>query len=179
MLILADQLTKILRHLFLVVALTVMHSTSFAHQYYFGFAEVEYDYFTQRFEATLTVTAHDLELALNKNGTPAGDLEALDSTQKIIVEKYINSRFKIRSNDNSCTFSLVGHETELTGNINFYLESSEISIEKNIDVEFVVLMDSYEQQQNKITLYYLERAYTLAFTQGTQKQTIQIENNNE
>lgn len=153
-----------------------MHSTSFAHQYYFGFAEVEYDYFSQRFEATLTVTSHDLELALKENGTPAGDLESLDSLQTLIVEKYINSNFKIESDGNTCTFSLIGHETELNGNIHFYLESSQIEIKESVDVEFMVLMDKYEQQQNKITLFYLERAYTLGFTRGKQRQTIQIVN---
>lgn len=165
-----------MKKLLLIVVLIALHSSSFAHQYYFGFAEVDYDFFSQRFEATLTVTAHDLELALTKNGTAAGDLEALDSLQTIIVEDYINASFKIFSNDSKCNFKLVGHETELNGKINFYLESSEIIIENTIDVEFDILMDNYQEQQNKITLYYQERAYTLAFTRGNQKQTIQIVN---
>ena len=95
MLILAQHLTNILKNLLLIVALLSLHSTSFAHKYYFGFAEVDYDFFSQRFEATLTVTAHDLELTLTKNGTSAGDLESLDSLQSIIVEDYINSRGKM------------------------------------------------------------------------------------
>jgi len=156
-----------------------MHSKSFAHQYYFGFAEVEYDYFSQRFEATLTVTAHDLELALKENGTPAGDLETLDSLQTVIIEKYINSHFKIESGDNKCVFGVVGHETELTGKIHFYLESSEIAVNSNIVVTFDVLMDTYDQQQNKITIYYQETAYTLGFTRGKKRQSIQIVNNKE
>lgn len=176
MLILADQLTNILKNLLLIVSIVAAHSTTFAHQYYFGFAEVDYDFFSQRFEATLTVTAHDLELALTKNGTTAGDLEDLDSLQMIIVEDYINSSFKIFSNDSKCIFKLVGHDTELTGKINFYLESSQIIIDCAIEVEFDILMDNYQEQQNKITLYYQERAYTLAFTRGKRKQTIQIVN---
>jgi hypothetical protein len=165
-----------LKSLLLLVALFVLHSTSFAHQYYFGFAEVEYDFFSQRFEATLTVSAHDFELALTKNGTPAGDLEALDSVQSVIVEDYINACFKINSNGSKCDFTLIGHDTELNGKINFYLESSEIAIEGIIDVEFDILMDNYQEQQNKITLYYLEQIYTLAFTRGNKKQTVQIVN---
>ena len=156
-----------------------MHSFSFAHKYYFGFAEVEYDYFTQRFEATLTVTAHDLELALNKNNTPAGDLEVLDATQSKVIEDYINSKFKISSDGATCIFRLVGHESELSGNVNFYLESSEITLTNNMDVELYILMDTYDQQQNKMTFYYLEKAYTLAFTRGDYKQTIQLETKNE
>ena len=165
-----------MKNLFLIVALLTLHSTSFAHKYYFGFAEVDYDFFSQRFEATLTVTAHDLELALTKNGTTAGSLESLDSSQTIIVEDYINASFKIKSNDSKCTFKLVGYETELTGNINFYLESSEIAIGQSIEIEFDILMDNYQEQQNKITLYYQERSYTLAFTRGNRKQTLQIVN---
>lgn len=172
----SDQLINILKSLLLITALFALHSSTFAHKYYFGFAEVDYDYFTQRFEATLTVTAHDLELALTNNGTSAGDLEALDSLQTVIIEDYINSSFKINSNDSKCDFKLIGHETELNGKINFYLESSEITIESTIDVEFDILMDNYQEQQNKITLYYQDRAYTLAFTRGNKKQTIQLVN---
>ena len=175
----ADHLTNILKSLLLIVLLVTSTSESFAHKYYFGFAEVEYDYFTQRFEATITVTAHDLELALKKNGTAAGDLESLDSIQTIIVENYINSSFKIKSEDSKCEFNLIGHETELNGNINFYLESSQIAVKKTIEVEFDILMDNYKEQQNKITLYYLEQPYTLAFTRGKHIQTIQLENINE
>lgn len=160
----------------MIVALFALHSPSFGHKYYFGFAEVEYDYFSQRFEATLTVTAHDLELAVTKNGTPTGDLEALDSLQTIILENYINANFKINSNDLKCVFKLIGHDTELNGKINFYLESTEITITDTIEVEFDILMDNYQEQQNKITLYYQEQSYTLAFTRGNKKQTIQLVN---
>ena len=148
-----------MKSLLLIVSLFALHSTSFAHQYYFGFAEVEYDFFSQRFEAT-----------------PAGDLEALDSVQSVIVEDYINASFKINSNGSKCDFTLIGHDTELNGKINFYLESSEIAIEGIIDVEIDILMDNYQEQQNKITLYYIDQTYTLAFTRGNKKQTIQIVN---
>jgi Domain of unknown function (DUF6702) len=168
-----------LKTLLLVVGLLSLHSTSFAHKYYFGFAEVEYDFFTQRFEATLTVTAHDLELALSKKGGPEFDLESSDSLQSITIENYINDNFAIQSGESKCTFKLVGQETELNGNVNFYLESTEIAIKNTITVEFKILMGYYKEQQNKITLYYKEKPYTLAFTRGEQKQTIQLENNEE
>lgn len=173
------QLTVILKTLLLVVLLVSAHTTSFAHNYYFGFAEVEYNFFAQRFEATLSVTTHDLEMVLRDQGQFVGDLETLDSSAAAIVVNYINSKFKISSEGNTCVFTLSGHETELTGKVNFYLESSQIEVENSIEVEFDILMDTFQEQQNKMTLYYREFPYTVSFTEGRKQQTIQLVNNKE
>lgn len=156
-----------------------MHSNSHAHKYYFGFAEVQYNFFSQRFEATLTVTAHDLEMAFSAKNNEIGNLETIDSTQSVIITNYINSSFELKSGGNSCDFIIIGHETKLTGEVHFYLESTQIEIKESIEVEFDILMDTYKEQQNKITFYHLKRAYTVPFTQGNKKQTIQLENNTE
>jgi hypothetical protein len=163
-----------LKYLIVIFLTLSIQSTTYAHKYYFGFAEVEYNSFTQRFEATLTVTAHDLELALKENETSAGDLVKLDSTQSKIVETYINEGFQIKSLGQKCRFKLVGHESKLDGTVNFYLESTEIQINESIIIEFDVLMQNYDAQQNKVTLYYADAMYTRAFTQGTKQQTIEI-----
>ena len=162
------------RYLFVIFIALCIQSNSYAHKYYFGFAEVEYNAFTQRFEATLTVTGHDLELALKNNKTDAGDLVSLDSTQTLIVENYINEGFKIYTPTKRCSFKLVGHESKLDGTVNFYLESTEIPESTFLTIEFELLMDTYEEQQNKVTMYYSNKMYTRAFTRGTKQQNIEI-----
>ena len=111
-----------------------------------------------------------------ENGRDAGDLTALTDDQKAIVEKYINEKLSISNGTEGCEFKIIGHESLLTGTVNFYLESTEIQISNTIKVEFKVLMEHYEFQQNKMTLYYSGQPYTLAFTQGAKTQTIQLEN---
>lgn len=162
------------RHLFIIFIALCIQSNSYAHKYYFGFAELEYNGFTQRFEGTLTVTTHDLELALKKNDSDAGDLVELTDEQTLIVENYINKGFSVSSGESTCSFKIVGHESKLDGTINLYMESTEISVDQSIDISFDLLMNTYTEQQNKVTLYHSDKMYTRAFTQGTKKQNIEI-----
>jgi hypothetical protein len=150
-----------------------------AHKFYFGFAEVEYNYFTQRFEATLTCTTHDLELALSTEESSISDLEEMSDEEEQIVTAYINSTFRITSQSKTCSFSLVGYENKLDGTSNFYLESSEIPIDSSIEVQFNFLMKDFEEQQNKITLYYSGKTTTETFVRTKYTQIIQLENKEE
>ena len=122
----------------------------------------------------MTVTAHDLERALQSQNTDAGDLTTLNPEQKRIVENYINNSFSIKSNEKKCVFKLVGHESNLDGTLHLYLESSPLPIEDSIEITFNTLMEEYSEQQNKITLYCYKKIYTKAFTQRTQKQILVI-----
>lgn len=168
-----------MRFLLVLTLVLGVHITTHAHKFYFAFAEVEYNYFTQRFEATVTTTTHDIESALKKEGHQIGNLELLDSLEQGIVEHYLNDGLVISSNGAACTFSLIGYEVHLDGTTNYYLESTEVALNDTINVKFDLLMDTYSEQQNKITLYYKEETYTVSFTITNQNQIIKIENKEE
>lgn len=159
----------------LILTIFLCTSNALAHNYFFGFAEVEYNDFSQKFEATITLTAHDLEKAFKSQGKNAGDLEVLNEKQSEIVEEYINKHFTITSGGNKCHFSLIGSETDLTGLLHLYFESSTFEITNSIDIHFSVLMEEYEEQQNKVTLYYRNQTYTMSFLQTERNQSITIE----
>ena len=151
---------------------------SFGHEYFFGFAEMEYNDITQKFEATIIVSTHDLERALELAEVNSGDLAKLDaaSTEGQAVEQYLNGHFRV-STSQRVKFNLIGSEVFLNGTTNFYFESETVNFNNELNVTFDLLMDVFKQQQNKITLNYRDNSYTRTFLYTERKQLIAIENN--
>ncbi|MBL1279591.1 MAG: hypothetical protein COA33_004940 [Fluviicola sp.] len=150
---------------------------SSAHEYYFAFAEVQYIDSTQKMEVTLSVSTHDLEAVLKKKGVLDSDLESMSNnvTSTIALEKELLEHFKISSSEN-CQLSLVGSKTLLTGVTNFYFESEPFAVENELTFFFDLLMGTYPEQQNKITLYMRGSSYTQPFLQNIRTQIIKLEN---
>lgn len=149
-----------------------------AHEYYFAFAEVEYNDVTQKFESTLIVSTHDLEMVLERDSIITQDLAELQTDQKEyrILENYLCSHFKVETTNQVCVFKLIGIECQLNGTTNFYFESEEIRIGQSIDFHFDLLMDHFKEQNNKLTFYYRNNNYTYSFLATQTKQTFKSEN---
>lgn len=162
----------------LVFLLFFTSFTSFGHEYFFGFSELEYNDISQKFEATLIVSTHDLERALEIAKVESGDLAKLKagSDELIAVENYLNKYFIVKTNER-VKFNLIGSEVFLNGTANFYFESETIEFNNKLSVKFDLLMDIFKQQQNKITLNYRNKSYTRTFLYTEREQLIAIENN--
>lgn len=135
---------------------------AFAHQYYFGFAEVEYNQMDERLEGTLILSAHDLEDALLKQGTITEKFDRLshDSlTIRKIGEELFNT-FHCYEQGREIRLLPVDFFLTKNGLIEFYFQSETVDLGNGLEIEFTTLMNEFPQQQNKIT-----------FIQGTQKQT--------
>lgn len=160
---------------------------SHAHETYFSFAEMEYNELSGKMEATLTATAHDLEKYYQKDGKIKGELSKalLDSSVFKMFESELNNHFYIDLDpfgQNSTmdgaemvNFQLEGFEFELTGLVRFYL-SCHLSrpIENTFGITYNLLMDTYPEQQNKLTFIHREKRATFVFLQTNQKQFIDI-----
>ena len=115
-----------MRIILFILSLSFMNSVS-AHEFYFAFAEVEYDEMNSRIEATLTVSTHDFELYLQQKGIIQGDLNKnkSDSLKMQLIEDEIVKHFnlkKFQSTLNRSSLSemrLDGFETNLTGTVEF------------------------------------------------------------
>ncbi|MDB4324294.1 hypothetical protein N9963_02745 [Crocinitomicaceae bacterium] len=149
---------------------------TYAHDYYFAFAEVSYNDMTEKFEATLSVSTHDLESAINSNSVLIKDITLVtdNSPEFLLIEQYLMKHFKV-STSNDVKFSLIGHETSMNGTSNFYFESKPAPISGHIDVHFDLLIDTYQEQQNKITFYYHGESYTRPFNYDIKEQYIKLE----
>ena len=159
-----------------VILISMCLSLSFAnaHQYFFSFAEVEYNDVTEKFEATITATTHDLERSMSDELSTAIVLDDSDE-HYMAIEHYLNGHFRIETGTVKGKFTVVGHEISLNGTVNFYLESAPIKMGKIIRFTFDLLMDNYPDQQNKITFYHRGRSYTRPFHEADRSQTINLE----
>ena len=163
---------------FTLLVLLAVSSISYGHDYFFGFAEVEYNDITQEFEATLTVSTHDLENILLSDNVIEHklDTEKMDAQELNAIEKYLLTYFSISTESRECKFKLIGYDVHNNGSANFYFESEAIELGTEIEFQFDLLMNQFQEQQNKITLYYRNKNYTFPFRYNQRKQTFKLEN---
>lgn len=153
-------------HKLAIITLTCLLSFSLkAHDFYFAFAEMEINPFTGAIETTLMVTTHDMEKALTETNIEVRELETdlMDSLVQLSVENYINKHFVLTTGDFQSNFHIEGYETFLNGLTYFYLLSDGKAEVVSYKVKFDLMMDIFPEQQNKLTLYYRDRSYTLSF----------------
>lgn len=144
-----------------------------AHEFFFGFAEVEYNDMSRTFEATLVFTAHDVEKCVEGLNIPEGSETSSDDILKL--SEYINKTFSISCGNNSVNWSIVGVESFLNGTVNIYIISQEIEITNELNIKFNSLMERFENQQNKITLLFRGESFTKAFLKNDYNKTIKLE----
>jgi hypothetical protein len=158
----------------ILVHLSVI-STSFAHEYYFAYAEISYNELQQKLEGTLIFTTHDLERSIEPKGTLIGKFEKLDETSAELkrIENYINQHFQIiygcaldsLETDVICIsqFLLEGVVTQLNGTIECYISASIPALYNPIQIKFDALMEQFPGQQNKFNFIYRQQKETLSF----------------
>ncbi len=182
--------------LFLLLVIGSSFSQSWAHEFYFAYAELAYNEMNQKFEGTLIFTTHDLEKALEPKGSLIGKLEQSDESSPIRaqLEKYINQHLHISygcaldSNafDAVCQtqFILEGISPALNGTIECYISAPAkllylpahlgLNYSTILNVQFDALFESFSGQQNKLTLIYRNQKETLNFIPGKEMQNIPL-----
>jgi hypothetical protein len=153
-----------------------------AHDYYFAFAEVEYFENSAKIEATLTVSAHDLESYMQKEKIIENSLENafLDERELTSIEQVINSNFLFYEKNADkqsawvSSFKIDGYHILLNGNIEIYLSCDLEKPLPMLSVKFNLLMDYFTEQQNKITFINKEKKSTLNFNLTNQTQIIDL-----
>ncbi|MFZ9586683.1 MAG: DUF6702 family protein [Crocinitomicaceae bacterium] len=168
--------------LFLVFTCLLAPSRSWGHQYFFAFAEVEYNEMGQKFEGSIMATAHDLELTLMNAYGLKTKLEnvAPNSPDFNIMEDYLNQFLTLNygcsldSNvvDANCTanWTIESFQLMKNGNIALYFSAPAKHVYTLIQVDFRFLMDAFPEQQNKLTFIYREDRNTLSFTKAQPQQ---------
>lgn len=161
----------------LLILLCGLQSLAFGHDYYFAFAEVEYNDITQQFEATVSVSSHDLERIFDEKNWSIDALESPEKTENFdAITEWVLEQFVIHSGEGTVNFNVIGCEVELSGMIRFYMESDPIDVASALNVQFNLLMEDFPEQQNKFTLYYRDRTITKSFLPSAFVQEIRLEN---
>lgn len=181
---------------FLLLVFGSSFAQSWAHEFYFAYAELAYNEMNQKFEGTLIFTTHDLERALDPKGSRVGKLEQSDESSPIRgeLEAYINQHLRIQygcaidSNtfDVLCytQFILEGISPALNGTIECYISAPAkllylpaqlgLSHATILNVQFDALFETFSGQQNKLTLIYRNQKETLNFIPGKEIQNIPL-----
>lgn len=151
-------------------------SKSWGHQYFFAFAEVEYNEMAQKFEGSIVATAHDFEFALMDSHGLQTKLEKITakSSEVKIMEDYLNQFLTLRygcsldSNavDAYCSadWTIESIQIMKNGTIELYFSAPAKHIYTLIQVDFRFLMDAFPEQQNKLSFVYREERKTQSFT---------------
>ena len=162
---------------FCILIVLLFSFQTYAHEYYFAFAEVKYNDISQKLETTLTASTHDLELAMAQEKLKIGEIEkiSLGSNESLILEDYLMKHFKITTSS-QCHLTLIGFEVQLNGVTNFYFESGKVELKNDIVFSFDLLMKQHQNQQNKVTFYHRNKTYTSPFLYDNRIQTIKLYN---
>ena len=157
----------------LFVLLLLSSTYSFSHDYFFAFAEVEYDEYNARVEATLVMTTHDFESYLKKNNIITKELSFYKNDSLVLkqVETEILKHFSLIS-ESVGALTLEGFEIELTGMIQVYLTAPILSPSEGLDIQFDLLMDEFKEQQNKLTFIYRDQKTSYVYLQNKRSQHI-------
>lgn len=148
--------------LILFVCMSVLAS---AHEYFFAFAEVNYNTKDSVLETTIVSSAHETEDALNIAGVSIKELEDhyKDDEMKGKLENFILSGFSMMQNERKVSFKLIGFEVDKRGMVNFYFKSEKTIPPSLYSVTFDLLMDQFPNQQNKILFTHNQKTTTAIF----------------
>ena len=148
-----------------------------AHNYYFGFAEMQYNETNQTLETTIVLSAHDLEEIMIKNKNISKSLEYLHTDPAAIkaVSDEILKGFEVILNHKKIVFESLGFEVTRNGLINVYLLAKNVTLGKELDITFSCLMNYFPEQQNKITFILNSKKQTAVFLPHKKSAVITIE----
>ena len=162
----------------LLILFCGLQSLAFGHDFFFAFAEVEYNDISQQIEGTISVSSHDLERIFAEKNWSIDALETIEEKNEnfTLISTWLLDQFKLSSNNASIDLSVIGCEIELNGMIHFYLESTPIELTHALTVKFDLLMSNFPEQQNKLTFYYRDQTITKSFLQTAFVHEIRLEN---
>lgn len=164
-----------LRLIFLSIILSFSLQLN-AHEFYFSFAEMQYNEKSGQFEVSLEVTGHDLEDYLKDKGIIIPRLE--DCVGKPLylnmIQQELSSGFQIMVKNAPLILDLVGMKVNDNDQVVFFLTSRKMERPKTIDIQYDLLMNFFPLQQNKLTLFKPEGKQFVTFLNTRPKRTIEL-----
>lgn len=164
----------------IILILCIVFTTSFSsfsHEYFFGFAELEYNQEEQIIEGTLILSTHDLEEWFQFKKKAIKELENYVSDERIKLQmaNLLFKEFSLNNNESIMKLSLIGYEVLPNGMTNFYFHSNKTERPEKLEIIFGTMMKEYPSQQNKVTYFENEKNYTALFTTNKKQSLIIIE----
>lgn len=144
-----------MNYLRIILLILLGFSLMSLHEYYMGFAELQYNSENEKFEASVTVIGHDFERYLEEKGITIPPLEScVDQAihlQKI--ENEVKKGFEIYVNEEALQLDLLGMQVNNRDEATFFFTSRQLEKPAEIMVRFDLMMNYFLKQQNKLTVF--------------------------
>jgi hypothetical protein len=173
--------------LLIVLLLSISPIVSWGHEYFFAFAEMSYSTEESQYQGTLIVSTHDVEDWFRERGLDLNELEDHVYNEEMWSKmgELLFDGFRAEGNypltevgpnegSESLKFIIDGYEVLKNGMTNFYFHSRECEMHTSLDVYFGLMMEVFDQQQNKITFYDGAETFTRVFTQMQKRNKIEL-----
>jgi hypothetical protein len=150
--------------------------TSFSHDYYFAFAELKYNDFSQQFEGTLIVSSHDFENLMQSKELISKELPSFsnDSILLLAIQKSVGKGLSFKSKNQILEIHYEGFEKLQNGLTYIHFSTSKLENPTSINISFNLLMPVFQNQQNKITIYIKNKTFTEVFLNTQPTKEIQL-----
>ncbi|MBT8261756.1 MAG: hypothetical protein KJO05_02970 [Bacteroidia bacterium] len=141
---------KFLKLTFLIFIFPLLTAAT-AHKFYVSITKVEYVAEKQSLQIISKIFIDDIEDALQTRYDEDLRLDPEKETEReeTFLKQYIFQKLKIAVNGTPVTFDYIGKEYE-TDIVKIYLEVTDISEVKTLEITNKVLMEMFEEQQNII-----------------------------
>lgn len=166
------------RKLLLVLLFGLFALQASSHEYFFGFAEMEYKEAERKIELTIILSSHDIQSVWLNDNTISKGFYGLQNTAQSIHEELermqdaLNKDFVITNNGKTIPLILQGFDMTENGMVQFYLSAENVELSPAFDLRFSTLMKEFPQQQNKITYRNNGVKQTAVFLQHQQTQKL-------
>lgn len=149
----------------LTVLLIYFSSLGYAHDYFFAFAEVQFNHEKKRLEISIRVTGHDFEEYMKHVGKETLRMEECinNPIEMQKIKSVLFSEFKITTNGAPLALEIVGMEINNKDEAIFYVTSKENIELTTVTFTFDLLMNYFKEQQNKLTIFTKEGKDYLTF----------------
>jgi hypothetical protein len=137
----------------------------FGHEFFFSFAEMQYNDDLKRYEVSIQATGHDVEDFLKSKGEDLPVLEKCigNPIAENILATYVTKYFQIKVDGKAINLTLIGLEVNIKDEVIFYLKSNKIEKPKSLEIVYDFLMDFFPDQQNKLTVFTAKGKEYLSF----------------
>jgi len=151
--------------IFLLTILLSGFSMLNAHEYHFAFLEMEYYPTEQQFQASLTLTAHDIAFITSKKHGHDFTIDQILRTDslRLELEQLVLSGFTLTQNMQPLFFKVDGHDLQENGDLIFYLSSEETPRNGILQLSFPLLSNYFPDQQNKADFLKHGKHHVLTF----------------
>jgi hypothetical protein len=137
----------------LVVLLFPLITGGSLHKFYVSTTKIEYIKEKKSIQIITKIFIDDIEDVLQKRYDPTISLATAKETAaaEAFLKQYILQKFQLSVNGAPVALQYIGREYE-TDIVKVYLEVTEVSHLKTLEIENQVLLDMFEEQQNIVHL---------------------------